>query len=587
MPALEVIEQIQTPVADEGTFEARLALLMFANQTESEDPPNQKQSEDSPCQNGEDHYPSPQEGEDLLSQKETGDCPCPAENEKPLDLERESSPVHSETGGDGTSSRRRKSTPDDDGQEKKRHKSDKKESKKERKSRRKKKRANRRDTLFDYDPKMAQGPTHQDFYPSNYNTLYSLQYTPALITEPTTFDDDEDDEEFVAPPPGIPDAYDDTREARLPPEQDCEPSSPESSTPEPRTRRPRVRKLRRAPDPPLPGFLRLPLEIRDKVYREILVVEFPILVRDGWRRIYARKRPGIDTAVLCTSRQLYRETVRVLYGENTFLYRLRDAPSHRPVVNVEELSLNDAKDDDAEVLMHGFKDDDVAGRNDKIDIAKFGSYFRRLTVEAERNRYSEETQHAMAQAIQVFTTQPDGSTRACAGGVKMNIHTFTIRINPQYQPKTFTFLDFFHRTSPVMEAIRSLSSQFVKIDIVTRYLNGGQHPRVSSLKVDTRYLKLSCFASRQRTGNGRGSWRADLWRNNMLMSKRRVEGKKKSLEALDKLDNHILKACKKHVVEDIIQMSWDELGEEEYDAFTAAEGEYEELVLGTAAPETS
>ncbi|KAK7427967.1 hypothetical protein QQZ08_005580 [Neonectria magnoliae] len=583
MPVLEVIEQTQTPVADGGTFEARLALLMFANQTESEDVPNQKRSENSPCQNGKDHYPSPKESEDFLSQKKTGDCPSLAENENSPDLERGSSPVHSETGGDGTSSRRRKSTPHDDGRENKRHKSGKKEIKKERKSRRKKKRANRKDPLFDHDPKMVQGPTHRDFSTSNYSTLHSSQYTPARITEPKTFDDDEDDEDFVAPPPGIPDAHDDTREARLPPEQDCEPSSPESSTPEPRTRRPRVRKPRRAPDPPLPGFLRLPLEIRDKVYREILVVKFPILVRDGWRRIYARKRPGIDTAILRTSRQLYRETVRVLYGENTFLYRLRDAPSQCPVVNVEELSLNDAKDDDAEVLMHGFTDDDVAGRNDKIDIAKFGSYFRRLTVEAERNRYSEETQQAMAQAIQVFTTQPDGSTKACAGGVKMNIHTFTIRIHPQYQPGTFTFLDFFHKTSPVMEAISSLSSQFVKIDVVTKYLNGGQEPGVSRLTIDTRYLNLSLYAARQRTGSGRGSWRADLWRNSKLMGWQREEGKKRSLEALEKLDNHILEACERHVVDDVIQMSWDGLGDEEYDVFMAAEGEYEELVLGTAA----
>lgn len=79
-------------------------------------------------------------------------------------------------------------------------------------------------------------------------------------------------------------------------------------------------------------------------------------------------------------------------------------------------------------------------------------------------------------------------------------------------------------------------------------------------------------------------WRADPWSGDRLMDEQRKYRKQKSQAGLDKLDGHALDACRKHVLDDVIQMSQDELDDEEYDPIVdsePADGDYEEMVLGT------
>ncbi|KAF7543915.1 hypothetical protein G7Z17_g10357 [Cylindrodendrum hubeiense] len=429
---------------------------------------------------------------------------------------------------------------------------------------------------------------------------------------------DDDDEDFTALPPSIPDPYDDSPAERSASMKDVEPKPEIEKSPELRQRPRRPRRPRQ----PRCFLMRLPLEIRDEIYREILVVGPPILVRAGWRRIYARKRPGIGTGIMRTNKRINNETVRILYGENRFLYRLRDPPDPRYVVNVEQLSLNDSKedglgsepDDDApesndDAFDPGKGQGDVDGddcapreRNDRIDIAKFGSYFRRLIVEAERNRYSDDTQFAMAEAIKVFTAQRGILAKACSGGVKTNIKTFTIRVSPQYQlgdsnvvnfgeqdpQHTFTFIDFFNKDSLVLDAIKSLSCQYIKIDLLTSYLNGGTDPKISRLTIDMRHLRFSQFAARQKTSGGPDFWRQDLWRKDKQILQQRIVGAKRSTAALLNLEKHVFKACNNHVKDDVFQLYMEEL-ENDYDGMMDWEqtegdeyedGNYEEVRLG-------
>ncbi|KAH6892117.1 hypothetical protein B0T10DRAFT_483057 [Thelonectria olida] len=336
------------------------------------------------------------------------------------------------------------------------------------------------------------------------------------------------------------------------------------------------------------GFMDIPLEIREDIYRHILVVTAPILVRAGWKRIYARKRPGIETAILHVSKSIYNETTRILYGDNTFLYRLRD-PTNR-VANLRELPERDSTpeqvtDDDDEPGDDEFVPDDgdydaededaqehssnrpsrskrrrtrraapnKNEKSDQIDIEKFGAYFRRLIVEAERNRFSETTQTAMAEAIKVFTAQPGTLAKACAGGVRTTINTFTIRVAPKYRhPDDFTFVDFFRPASPVWRALKSLPCRFIRIDILTAFLNGGCDPRFCRLTIDMQGLRFSRLAARSREVPGqRISLRKDFWQNDLLIGSQRAARANRCEDALEQLETHVAKACEKHLSQDV------------------------------------
>jgi hypothetical protein len=90
------------------------------------------------------------------------------------------------------------------------------------------------------------------------------------------------------------------------------------------------RQLQRATSPLLPllpglfPFLSLPRELRDTIYRELLVTTIPLqLVHDrpSWPDI---NEPGasIHPAILQTSQKISREGLEILYGENTFYIHL-------------------------------------------------------------------------------------------------------------------------------------------------------------------------------------------------------------------------------------------------------------------------
>lgn len=63
------------------------------------------------------------------------------------------------------------------------------------------------------------------------------------------------------------------------------------------------------------SLLKLPQELRDKIYRFLLVSEFPL----GVPRFIAGPQLCIDTEILRTSSQIYAETHAILLNENMFL----------------------------------------------------------------------------------------------------------------------------------------------------------------------------------------------------------------------------------------------------------------------------
>ncbi|RYP67221.1 hypothetical protein DL770_008652 [Monosporascus sp. CRB-9-2] len=115
------------------------------------------------------------------------------------------------------------------------------------------------------------------------------------------------------------------------------------------------------------AFGKLPAEIRDEVFRQVLVWPRDIRVLRGWTLVFPRQRPRLAAglALLRTCEVLRLQATRILYGENTFLYLIRDPsdahPATRPVLR------------------------GVYG-NSVIPVDRYGHLIRRVKVVVEANR---------------------------------------------------------------------------------------------------------------------------------------------------------------------------------------------------------
>ncbi|KAK7456307.1 hypothetical protein CaCOL14_004351 [Colletotrichum acutatum] len=301
-------------------------------------------------------------------------------------------------------------------------------------------------------------------------------------------------------------------------------------------------------------FLRIPLEIREDIYKYILVADEPIRVHQGWSAVYPRNRVGIRTDLIRTCRQVRKEALNTLYGENTFLYLLRDA-AELPALNAQgenEIvvqhplatdndALSDYEADSADEYSDG-EDEVTNGPSSSladghtaadIDIRRFGHKFRKLMIVAEANRANAPYRLSMANAIDVFRgLRP----------IRPRIHTLTIDITPQRDPRTgdVSFLDFFERSSEVVRTLRGLPCQFIEILVNTGVSvggggdghddgNGSDNPgkRQGQEKI---VLNMKYAANIRRAKRGEN----DLWRDDRVMQSYRSA---KAGEAQKKLDS--------------------------------------------------
>ncbi|KAF7562832.1 hypothetical protein G7046_g1340 [Stylonectria norvegica] len=455
------------------------------------------------------------------------------------------------------------------------------------KSRKKKKRARTskmEDPLAD-DDTLREKPSNQDFSRPYGPSKSDWIWGPAKPPRPIVNYDN-----IVAPPPSIPDAYDDSPLPK-PPKPPKAPARTKPAREKGKGPKEKQKKKGQSEEifeeetveeeseepepPPLPALLRMPAEVREDIYRHILIAEKPVLVRASWTRIFEREKPCIDTRILRVSKQIYAEAIRILYSENTFLYRLRD-PHIQPVADVQSLSEDNPRSDDDNDDDYdsdaGSKDTSFVGSLSRrsrrraapdtrgaIDISKFGRLLRHLVVEAEHNRYSAETQKSMAAAINVFTSEPGSQTKACKEGTARgwvpkaaNIHTLTLRINPMRSGQGFTFVDFFGQGSPVHNALKLLSTQFIKVEIVTNHLNKeAQAPR---LKLDMRHRRFTRRAKRLHERN-----KDDFWKGDRAMLAERRQRVLRSFRALNHLQHHVLagiKRCAPEYDEDDEEDNW-------------------------------
>ncbi|KAJ4423513.1 hypothetical protein N0V82_001838 [Gnomoniopsis sp. IMI 355080] len=81
-------------------------------------------------------------------------------------------------------------------------------------------------------------------------------------------------------------------------------------------------------DPSVPmgrdSFSRMPIEVRRRIYRELLKAKNSITVLKGWSQVYRRQQLDLHASILGVSKGHNLDANAVLYGENMFRYILRD-----------------------------------------------------------------------------------------------------------------------------------------------------------------------------------------------------------------------------------------------------------------------
>lgn len=197
-------------------------------------------------------------------------------------------------------------------------------------------------------------------------------------------------------------------------------------------------------------FAKLPTEIRDMAFRNLLLHHKEIRVLCGWSLLFPRSRPNLETGLLRVCRVFYRQGVRILYGENSFVYLNRDPAAWRP---------------DTEIVVKHVYD------RDHVPIDKYGHMIRRIKIVVEANRMRQHDARAnLPTALQKFLPSRGGL------GLPAQLHTVTIELPVQTRGmlnmkrrdtgtrrSDIPVCSWFRRDSSVLSALMGLNCQFIRI----------------------------------------------------------------------------------------------------------------------------
>ncbi|KAI1485057.1 hypothetical protein F5X96DRAFT_661630 [Biscogniauxia mediterranea] len=153
----------------------------------------------------------------------------------------------------------------------------------------------------------------------------------------------------------------------------------------------------------------LPTEIRDMIFRYLLLYKRDICVFRGWSLVFPRRKPRLDLAILYTCQVLRQQGLRILFGENTFRYRLRD-PS-------------DADSATSRVI-------DLVFANCIVPINQYGHLVRHIKIRVPANRthyhYSEQS---LVGALRKFLPAEGGGGGDGQLLAPANLHTLTLEVD--------------------------------------------------------------------------------------------------------------------------------------------------------------
>lgn len=332
-------------------------------------------------------------------------------------------------------------------------------------------------------------------------------------------------------------------------------------------------------------FFTLATEIRDKIYRQLLVSPMPIRVHGLWTEVARRStRRGarsddvdntIDTRILTVCRRTAVEATRILYSENTFLYLLRDPEVVENASGLRRSQRGPGR-----------------GRWEQesrsiINLAKYGHLIRHMIIELESNRKEIEYEKLMSAALETLVPAAAGSPLLpspprppCA---PIHLHTLTITISPLMQKhrnerasalgnqdatvhdgRFLTIVGFFSRGAPVLKALQRLNVDFLRINVhVNSDIKDGvvvsgdeqdsdsddEDPETASVRAQRprrhhleTTIDLRCLP-RHMDALSRNGVMGHLWANDALMQEKRREQGAEAEKTLAHLRRHIEDAC--------------------------------------------
>ncbi|KAK6071801.1 hypothetical protein SCUP234_09516 [Seiridium cupressi] len=196
-------------------------------------------------------------------------------------------------------------------------------------------------------------------------------------------------------------------------------------------------------------FTKVPTEVRDMIFRHLLVHHRDIRVLRGWSLVFPRSRPNLEANVLRVCRVFYRQGLRILYGENTFVYLVRDPSSWRTDTDI--------------VVKHVYD-------RGHVPIDKHKHMIRRIKVIVEANRMRlHDSRVNLPIALQKFLPDQGGL------GTPAQLHTVTIELPVQTRAMLRMKHDtgtnstdvpvcsWFRQGSTVLQALKNLNCQFIRI----------------------------------------------------------------------------------------------------------------------------
>ncbi|CAJ2508186.1 Uu.00g093720.m01.CDS01 [Anthostomella pinea] len=210
---------------------------------------------------------------------------------------------------------------------------------------------------------------------------------------------------------------------------------------------------------------RVPVEIRDEILRHLLVSPRGIRVLRGWSLVYPRNKPQLHPAVMHTCHVLRNQGLHILYGENTFVYDLRDPLDSKPATHQV-----------------------VGGVFEKcvVPINQHGHLIRHIKIRVEANRLiPRDTRRSFELAIRKFL--PDGGLVAAA-----SLHTLTLEVpapcmrdlrwtNWRNEPSRVPIREWFDKSSSAMQALHELQVQWIRVVATDR------DDREWETRIDLRY----------------------------------------------------------------------------------------------------
>ncbi|KAK4155452.1 hypothetical protein C8A00DRAFT_13501 [Chaetomidium leptoderma] len=335
-------------------------------------------------------------------------------------------------------------------------------------------------------------------------------------------------------------------------------------------------------------FFTLATEIRDKIYRHLLVSQTPINVHHLWTELARRssRRRGtrsddvdttIDARILTACRQTAVEGTRILYSENTFLYLLRD-----PSETVENVGSGGRRSQ--RNAARGQRE-----REGTINLARYGHLIRHMAIELEPNRTDTSYAKLMCAALETLAPAGGGSPllpsppRPLCGPI--HLHTLTLTVSPLFESsqravrapgpgnqdvlihegRFLSVVGFFSRGAPVLKALQRLNVDFLRLNVhVNSDLKDGdlaedeadsdaesddndsdtssvqaQRPKKRHLETT---IDLRCLPRHMETLS-RNGLTGRLWANDVLMQEKRRQQGAKAEDALAHLRRHIEEAC--------------------------------------------